>query len=172
MRNFHVGTRSRLGVSFSERLVHIPRRRIDDAWPLHPVWALRSSDGSQSRAKTREIVNPDRSHAKNRIICDIEHRDKTTDGVDGKKTKAQVAQSMQSSGSVLIPNPTDGYLRGGQLEQGEIDRDRWNDGAGRDLEKLIYVDRLGRKSNGRAFMCDVRATALVGITRDTRDDLK
>ena len=69
---------------------------------------------------------------------------------------ALVRSEMQTSGSVLIPNPTYGYLRGGQLEKGGIGRDLWNGGAERDLEKLIYVDRLGRNSSDRAFMCDVR----------------
>ena len=69
---------------------------------------------------------------------------KRIDGIVGKEAKEEVPQAMQSSGSVLVPNPTYGFPNeGSQLVREKIDRDPWNDWVGRDLEKLIYVERLG-----------------------------
>ena len=163
------GGEGETGNRFHRTSLPITRRRSDNARSRHPAWPLRHIDGSQSRAKPRDIENHDRGRRKNRVICDIEHRDKN-DWWDSWKEDQRASFTIDADQrAVLIPNPAYGYLRGESVrarKDGSVSLERLGGG---DLAKLIYVDRLGGNRSGRTFMCDVRDCACRYHMRDTTE---
>ena len=68
----------------------------------------------------------------------------------------------------IIPNPTYGYARGRLLEHNKIDDSLRAELIERDLDRLVYVGRLGRANCAVSFMCEVNGCTCRYRTRYTR----
>ena len=75
---------------------------------------------------------------------------------------------MENIWEIEIPTPTYGYLRGSKATHERMDASLYNGWIQQDLDKLIYVDRLGGNRSGRAFMCQVGGFSFRYRTKYTR----
>ena len=71
-------------------------------------------------------------------------------------SKRHSLHTIKNEREEIIPDPTDGYLSGSTLEHQKIAERMRNDLIERDLDKLVYVGKLGRGDCAVSFMCAKR----------------
>ena len=67
-------------------------------------------------------------------------------GIVGKRSMEEAAHAVRNNGEIDIQNTTYGYLGGGggcMLAHDKIDQSLYNEWVKRDLDEVIYVERLG-----------------------------
>ena len=140
-----------LGIDRCKSVADKHGRRSDASCHRGSVWNLRNPNGCGSDAEEAEAEAKDRVSRKTASLATLNITPQTIGGISGKRSREEVARSMRNNGAIDIPNPTYGYLGGSQITHGRMDQCLYNDWIQRDLDEMIYVDRLGGTTAGRHF---------------------